>query len=92
MSCGTQDIANWTNFEANPEHEADEFASELLLASAEMKGRFHPPNCAENCQTSSGPASRTSPSHDHWGTARSAGTSSSESWYRAMVVVVAQAK
>jgi hypothetical protein len=37
MSCGTQDIANWTNFEANPEHEADEFASELLLPSTEMK-------------------------------------------------------
>jgi hypothetical protein len=37
MSCGTKDIANWTNFEVNPEHEADEFASELLLPSAEMK-------------------------------------------------------
>jgi len=37
MSCGAKDIANWTNFEVNPEHEADEFASELLLPSAEMK-------------------------------------------------------
>lgn len=37
MSCGTQDIANWANIEANPEHEADEFASELLLPGAEMK-------------------------------------------------------
>ena len=37
MSCGAMDIANWTNFDANPEHEADEFASELLLPSAEMK-------------------------------------------------------
>ena len=37
MSCGAKDIANWTNVEANPEHEADEFASELLLPSAEMK-------------------------------------------------------
>jgi hypothetical protein len=37
MSCGTKDIANWTNIEVNPEHEADEFASELLLPSSEMK-------------------------------------------------------
>jgi len=37
MSCGAKDIANWTNVEINPEHEADEFASELLLPSAEMK-------------------------------------------------------
>ena len=40
MSCGAKDIANWTNFEANPEHEADEFASELLLPSAEMKSHI----------------------------------------------------
>lgn len=38
MSCGAKEIENWTNFEVNPEHEADEFASELLLPSAEMKG------------------------------------------------------
>jgi hypothetical protein len=37
MSCGAKDIANWTNLEVNPEQEADEFASELLLPSAEMK-------------------------------------------------------
>ena len=37
MSCGVKDIANWTNVEVNPEHEADEFASELLLPSAEVK-------------------------------------------------------
>lgn len=37
MSCGAKDIANWANFEVNPEYEADEFASELLLPSAEMK-------------------------------------------------------
>ena len=37
MSCGAKDIANWNNLEVNPEHEADEFASELLLPSAEMK-------------------------------------------------------
>jgi hypothetical protein len=37
MSCGAKEIANWTNIEVNPEHEADEFASELLLPSAEMK-------------------------------------------------------
>ena len=37
MSCGAKEIANWTNFEVNPEHEADEFASELLLPSAEIK-------------------------------------------------------
>ena len=40
MSCGAKDIANWTNFEVNPEHEADEFASELLLPSAEMKSHI----------------------------------------------------
>jgi hypothetical protein len=37
MSCGLKEIENWTNLEVNPEHEADEFASELLLPSAEMK-------------------------------------------------------
>lgn len=37
MSCGAKEIANWTNMQVNPEHEADEFASELLLPSAEMK-------------------------------------------------------
>jgi hypothetical protein len=37
ISCGVKDIANWTNVEVNPEHEADEFASELLLPSAEVK-------------------------------------------------------
>lgn len=37
MSCGAMDIANWTNNEVNPEREADEFASELLLPSGEMK-------------------------------------------------------
>ena len=37
MSCGVKDIANWTNVEVNPEQEADEFASELLLPSAEVK-------------------------------------------------------
>ena len=37
MSCGAKDIANWTNNEVNPEREADEFASELLLPSGEMK-------------------------------------------------------
>lgn len=37
LLCGVQEIANWTNVGANPEHEADEFASELLLPSAEMK-------------------------------------------------------
>jgi hypothetical protein len=37
MSCGAKEIANWTNIEVNPEHEADEFASELLLPSAEVK-------------------------------------------------------
>lgn len=37
MSCGTEEIENWTNVAINPEHEADEFASELLLPSAEMK-------------------------------------------------------
>jgi len=37
LSCGVKEIANWTNFGANPEHEADEFASELLLPAAEMK-------------------------------------------------------
>jgi IrrE N-terminal-like domain len=36
MSCGSKDIANWTNIEVSPEHEADEFASELLLPSTEM--------------------------------------------------------
>jgi len=36
ISCGAKDIANWINVEVNPEHEADEFASELLLPSAEM--------------------------------------------------------
>lgn len=40
VSCGTQDIANWTNLAPNPEHEADEFASELLLPSAEMKSHI----------------------------------------------------
>jgi hypothetical protein len=40
MSCGAKDIGNWTNFEVNPEHEADEFASELLLPSAEMKSHI----------------------------------------------------
>jgi hypothetical protein len=37
MSCGAKEIANWANLEANPEHEADEFASELLLPSSEMR-------------------------------------------------------
>jgi hypothetical protein len=37
LSCGVKEIANWTNLGANPEHEADEFASELLLPAAEMK-------------------------------------------------------
>lgn len=37
LSCDANEIANWSNFEVNPEHEADEFASELLLPSAEMK-------------------------------------------------------
>jgi hypothetical protein len=37
MSCGAKDIANWANVESNSEHEADEFASELLLPSAELK-------------------------------------------------------
>ena len=37
LSCGAKEIANWTNLGANPEHEADEFASELLLPAAEMK-------------------------------------------------------
>jgi hypothetical protein len=37
MSCGAKDIASWTSVKVNPEHEADEFASELLLPSAEMK-------------------------------------------------------
>jgi hypothetical protein len=37
LSCGVKEIANWTNLGANPEHEADEFASELLLPTAEMK-------------------------------------------------------
>jgi hypothetical protein len=40
MSCGEKDIANWTNVEVNPEHEADEFASELLLPSAEMRSHI----------------------------------------------------
>jgi len=40
MSCGSKDIANWTNVEVNPEHEADEFASELLLPSAEMRSHI----------------------------------------------------
>jgi hypothetical protein len=40
VSCDTQDIANWTNSKANPEHEADEFASELLLPSAEIKSHI----------------------------------------------------
>lgn len=40
MSCGAKDIANWTNVEVNPEHEADEFASELLLPSAEMRSHI----------------------------------------------------
>lgn len=37
MSCGAKEIANWTNVQMNAEHAADEFASELLLPSAEMK-------------------------------------------------------
>lgn len=37
MSCGAKEIANWTNIEVNPEHEADEFASELLLPSTEIQ-------------------------------------------------------
>lgn len=37
LSCGAKEIANWSNVGANPEHEADEFASELLLPTAEMK-------------------------------------------------------
>lgn len=40
MSCGAKDIANWTNVEVNPEHEADEFASELLLPGAEVKSQI----------------------------------------------------
>jgi IrrE N-terminal-like domain len=40
MSCGAKDIANWTNIEVNPEHEADEFASELLLPSAELRSHI----------------------------------------------------
>ena len=36
-SCGAKDIANWTNFEANPEHEADEFASELCFRAPRSK-------------------------------------------------------
>jgi hypothetical protein len=37
MLCGAKEIANWADSDANPEHEADEFASELLLPSTEMK-------------------------------------------------------
>ena len=38
------------------------------------------------------PPSSCKPSQDHVGIARSSGTSSAESWYRAIVAVVAQAK
>lgn len=37
MSCGAKEIANWTSLHVNPENEADEFASELLLPSDGIK-------------------------------------------------------
>jgi len=40
MSCGAKDIENWTHVKVNPEHEADEFASELLLPSAEINSHI----------------------------------------------------
>ncbi len=37
LSCGTADIEQWRDGDKNPEREADEFASELLLPTAELR-------------------------------------------------------
>lgn len=52
VSCGTLDIANWTNFEANPEHEADEFASESTPERRDEGFDWNTMALAQTCQRS----------------------------------------